>query len=561
MMVRRIHRQAPAAFPSAAIVAVLLAGCGGGSSSVTPARLPASGKQIPVAFSITVPSSSTSARKRRPAYISSATQSAVVNVTSAGAPTTRTVVTCVASQCAGTVPAAIGLDTFAVSLNDKSDGTGNTLSAGQTTATIIEGQANAVSVTFNGVITSLDVSFDQVSPPVNAAATVALAVKAYDADGKTIIGPGTYDNPIALSNSDVSGATALSATTITAPGDPPPTIAYNGAWIGGETASAIITASVPANAAVTSAKGELVPAPQVVDFRIPTASSNPRDITSGPDGALWFTEGPAGKIGRMTTAGVFSEFSAPGSPFAIASGADGNLYFSDVSMLEEAFDQITPSGTVTRTSIAVQNQMHPLYSMVLGPDHNLWAPDANGNVIAQFTPSGVETAFPIPTQSALGQGIVVGPDGALWFTEYSGGKIGRITTAGSITEYPVTPVTGEPASQPLGITNGPDGALWFIDYGGRAIGRITTAGAITEFANIFVGRANGMSIVTGPDGAIYFGIGYAELGRITPKGTMQTFRIPSFVQTGSELSKLIIGPDGNIWYADANGNSIGKIVF
>ena len=156
---------------------------------------------------------------------------------------------------------------------------------------------------------------------------------------------------------------------------------------------------------------------------------------------------------------------------------------------------------------------------------------------------------------------MAGPDGALWFTEYTGGKIGRITTAGSITEYPVTPVTGEPASGPLGITNGPDGALWFVDHVGRAIGRITTSGVITEFANNFPGRANGMSIVTGPDGAIYFGIGYAELGRITTKGTMQTFGIPSFVKTGSELSKLIIGPDGNIWYADGNGNSIGKFVF
>jgi len=416
-------------------------------------------------------------------------------------------------------------------------------------------------VTFNGVIASLQVAFDQPNPQVNAVATVTVLVKAYDAGGNTIIGPGTYDNPIALSNSDTSGATALSATTIDAPGDPPPTVAYNGAWIGGETASAIITARIPANAAVTSANGELIPTPQVVDFKIPTFGSNPRDTTTGPDGALWFTEGPAGKVGRMTTAGVFSEYSAPGSPYAIASGADGNVYFSDVALLDEAFEQITTDGAVTRTSIKTQNQMHPLYSMVLGPDHNLWAPDASGNVIARFTPSGVQTIFPIPTASASAQGIVAGPDGALWFTEYGGGKIGRITTAGSITEYPVTPLPGQRVSEPAGITNGPDGALWFIDFGGVAIGRITTAGVITEFPNIFPGHANGLSIVTGPDGAIYFGIGYAELGRITTKGTMQTFKIPSFTKSGSEFSTLRIGPDGNLWYANANGNSIGRIVF
>lgn len=544
-----------------ALAAALLAGCGGASSSTVPARLPAGAKQVPVAISIRIPSTSSSTHKRLPAYISAATQSAVVNVTPAGMPATRTVVTCVASQCVGTVPATIGVDTFAIALDDKPDGTGKTLAAGQTTATVVEGQPNAVSVTFNGVIASLQVSFDQPNPPVNTPATVTLLVKALDADGYVIVGPGSYDNPIALTNTDATGATSLSATAIAAPGDPPPTIAYNGAWIGGETASAIITANIPANPAVNSAKGELVPTPQVVDFRIPTNYSHPPDITSGPDGALWFTEGPAGMVGRMTLAGVLSQFPAPGALWAIASGADGNVYFSDIGMLDEAFEQITRAGIVTRTSIKTPNQMHPMYSMVLGPDHNLWAPDANGNVIAQFTPSGVETAFPIPTQNAFAQGIVAGPDGALWFTEYGGGKIGRITTAGIITEYPVTPLPGQTVSKPLGITNGPDGALWFIDYGGFAIGRITTAGAITEFPNIFPGHANGMSIVTGPDGAIYFGIGYAVLGRITTKGTMQTFKIPSFVQTGSEFSKLIIGPDGNIWYADANGNSIGKIVF
>jgi streptogramin lyase len=35
----------------------------------------------------------------------------------------------------------------------------------------------------------------------------------------------------------------------------------------------------------------------------------------GPDGALWFTERLADKIGRLTTAGLFTEFPLP--PFAL----------------------------------------------------------------------------------------------------------------------------------------------------------------------------------------------------------------------------------------------------
>jgi virginiamycin B lyase len=35
-------------------------------------------------------------------------------------------------------------------------------------------------------------------------------------------------------------------------------------------------------------------------FPTPTANSGPTDITSGPDGNLWFTEA-VGNIGRITT--------------------------------------------------------------------------------------------------------------------------------------------------------------------------------------------------------------------------------------------------------------------
>jgi virginiamycin B lyase len=62
------------------------------------------------------------------------------------------------------------------------------------------------------------------------------------------------------------------------------------------------------------------------EFSVPTPLSAPFGITSGPDGALWFTEQNAAKIGRVTTSGVFTEFSLPrgyGVPHAITTGPDG----------------------------------------------------------------------------------------------------------------------------------------------------------------------------------------------------------------------------------------------
>ena len=50
---------------------------------------------------------------------------------------------------------------------------------------------------------------------------------------------------------------------------------------------------------------------------------------------MWFTETSGNRIGRVTTAGVFTEFSAGitagSSPNAIAPGPDGNLWFSEAS--------------------------------------------------------------------------------------------------------------------------------------------------------------------------------------------------------------------------------------
>ena len=50
-----------------------------------------------------------------------------------------------------------------------------------------------------------------------------------------------------------------------------------------------------------------VAAHTVTEFILPTAAGRPSAITTGPDGALWFTEA-GGKIGRITTAGKITEF-------------------------------------------------------------------------------------------------------------------------------------------------------------------------------------------------------------------------------------------------------------
>ena len=62
-----------------------------------------------------------------------------------------------------------------------------------------------------------------------------------------------------------------------------------------------------------------------------TAGSQPRGITAGPDGNVWFTEENGNRIGRITPAGVVTEFprrSRRSAPTEITAGPGRDLWFT-----------------------------------------------------------------------------------------------------------------------------------------------------------------------------------------------------------------------------------------
>ena len=63
-------------------------------------------------------------------------------------------------------------------------------------------------------------------------------------------------------------------------------------------------------------------------------TAQPVGITRGIDGALWFAETHANKIGRITPSGVISQYNVPftgGRPADIVSGPDARtLWFTDI---------------------------------------------------------------------------------------------------------------------------------------------------------------------------------------------------------------------------------------
>ncbi len=282
----------------------------------------------------------------------------------------------------------------------------------------------------------------------------------------------------------------------------------------------------------------LAQSPSITEYPITQGAGSFEAITTGPDGALWLA---GNSLARLMTNGTVTSFALPGaSCWGIVSGPDGALWFTDLG--NNAIGRISTAGVITEYPLPVPSSFPE--AIAAGPDGALWFSEAAG-FIGRITTAGVITVYPVPTPNSRPAGITAGPDGALWFTEsaLTASQIGRITTAGAVTEYPAP----TPYSSPLGITVGPDGALWFTETRANNIGRITTAGVFTEYPIPLEGQA----ITAGPDGALWFTEEFAaKIARITLAGVFSDYPI----SVGFSQS-ITPGPDGALWFS---GSGTGR---
>ena len=285
----------------------------------------------------------------------------------------------------------------------------------------------------------------------------------------------------------------------------------------------------------------------ITEFTAPVANSEPSALTLGPDGNMWVFA--AHEMLRITPDGVIMEFplGVNRSVNFVTTGPDGNLWFTD-----EATDKIgrlTTAGVVTEFPVLSTNP--GLVGIVTGSDGALWFVEGNANKIGRVTTAGVVTEIPVPTAGVPLQ-IAAGPDGNLWFTEFTAGQIGRITTAGVITEFPVPTAN----SQPQGIAAGPDGNLWFTETDASKIGRVTPDGTFTEFA-MRTPTDNAIGIAAGPDGALWFTQdGANRVGRITTDGKVTDLPVAT-PDAGVDI--VAGGPNGTIWFSQVFANKVGRI--
>lgn len=103
----------------------------------------------------------------------------------------------------------------------------------------------------------------------------------------------------------------------------------------------------------TDTIGRVTTAGDFTSFPLPTGSTCPVGLTVGPDRNIWFTDFCNTAIGRLTLTGHVSEFpvASPSRPLFITTGHDGALWFTESGQNVAGLGRITTTGKFAEFSM------------------------------------------------------------------------------------------------------------------------------------------------------------------------------------------------------------------
>jgi streptogramin lyase len=310
------------------------------------------------------------------------------------------------------------------------------------------------------------------------------------------------------------------------------------------------------------------------EFKVPTERSEPRDITLGSDGNLWFIEGRTvfdeetfeehQNIGRITPSGDVTEFRVDCSFCLdeIEQGPDNILYFTTNNRFD-GLGRITTTGEV---SFVNPNDSRYLLQNLTRDGNDLWG--SSGSTLWRYTPgTGEFTEFTLPVDAGE---VDVAADGVVWHT--ANGAIGSFDPGTGITT--LTPV---PGSNPRHIAVGADGKVWFTDRLNDSVGYVDPHAptmTVTPFSTVTTdsGDSGPQDIAAADDGSMWFAL--AEVGNvanITPEGVITEVGRGKGDDPDTGLEQALgvafradpdgaEGPEGDsVWFTQEAYSKIGRV--
>ena len=298
-------------------------------------------------------------------------------------------------------------------------------------------------------------------------------------------------------------------------------------------------------------------APAIQEFNLPTAAAQPQDIVQGPDGNMWFAERGVNKIGRIsgTNPGAIQEFdiAAGGmAPDIIVVGPDGALWYTEQG--SSSVGRMPPGNPAGVTRFAGMGIIQPR-GIAVGPDGNLWVADADAATpdVHRISPAGAAVGAPIALPVGTNpRGIALGPDGDMWVGDFNTPRVIRITTG---VVPAVDPLAGfpVPAGTPIDVIGGADGNIWYAGQG-TTVGKVTPTGTATAYVSKGV---DPFGLTLGPDGAVWFAEFQGNaVGRVGTNGV--TSHVTGMT-AGAGPRYVAKGPNNTVWFTEETGNRVGRV--
>ena len=313
---------------------------------------------------------------------------------------------------------------------------------------------------------------------------------------------------------------------------------------------------------------QTMPPGALTEYKIPSHHSQAYTIAPAGDGNLYFSESATNKIGRITTAGVITEFSAGGGtgPNDIRTGPDGRAWFETYG--PDTIGRIDYDGSV---------QLYPIPSPTGHPEqivgdakrNAVWFAEAHNQAIGEFSlASKTFTEFPVPPPTS---GLTVHPfavaldkAGNVWFSDTTNNQVDEMSGSGTILQRLNVPAPLGPGSATLWrMTLGAEGNLWLVEISGGpksfgAVAKInpTTGVVTTYYSPASKYRLVGPFDVVGVSGGVWVAegslAGIAHVG--SSNGHFREYSTPWKGPVG-----ITIGSDNNLWIVEYSGNAIGKV--
>jgi len=147
---------------------------------------------------------------------------------------------------------------------------------------------------------------------------------------------------------------------------------------------------------------------EIHEWQGPTKGAHPHDPAVGPDGALWFTEQMANKLGRLDPATELSR-NIPWSkgktrgPHGLVADKEGNIWFT--ANFGGYIGKLDPrTGKVTQYKMPDESVDDP-HTAAFDAHGILWFTAQGGNAVGRLDPrTGKIELNKVPTESALPYG-------------------------------------------------------------------------------------------------------------------------------------------------------------